>query len=81
MNHIEQIKSHSRRLPEILQKEVLDFVFFLEARYLREQADLPPPPHSVSDRELEQACGVLKASHGVSLEEMDSAIRERGGKL
>ena len=37
MKHLEKIEAHSRRLPESLQKEVLDFVCFLESRYMREQ--------------------------------------------
>jgi hypothetical protein len=35
----------------------------------------------LTDAELEQACGILKASHGVSLEQMDAAIKTRGGQL
>jgi hypothetical protein len=33
MNHLNEITTHSQRLPENLQKEVLDFICFLEARY------------------------------------------------
>ncbi len=81
MKHLEQIEAHSRRLPEPLQKEVLDFVCFLEARFLREQAHRNAPRNLVSDHEVDRACGVLKATHGVTLEEMDAAIRKRGGEL
>ena len=81
MKHLEQIEEHSRRLPESLQKEVLDFVCFLEARYLREQSRQDTNLNPVSDQEIEQACGVLKATHGVTLEEMDAVIRQRGGQL
>ena len=35
----------------------------------------------ITDAELEQACGILKAPVGVSLVEMDAAIKSRGGKL
>ena len=81
MKHLEKIEAHSRRLPESLQKEVLDFVCFLEARYLRGQGRQFDHRNPVSDREVEQACGVLKATHGVTLEEMDAVIRKRGGQL
>ena len=81
MQHIEKIEAHSRRLPESLQKEVLDFVYFLEARYLGEQGRQITRSSPLSDREIERACGVLKATHGVTLEEMDVAIRKRGGEL
>jgi hypothetical protein len=81
MKHIEKIEAHSRRLPESLQKEVLDFVCFLEARYLGERGRQYTRRTPVSDREVERACGVLKATHGVTLEEMDAAIRKRGGEL
>jgi hypothetical protein len=78
MNHLELIALHSRKLPESLQKEVLDFACFLEARYA-EQTEAPS--HAVSEADIKQACGVLKAPHGVTLEEMDAAIRARGGRL
>ena len=80
MKHLEEIEEHSRRLPESLQKEVLDFVCFLEARYLVETSRQPTDRSPISDRELEQACGVLKATHGVTLEEMEAIIRQRGGQ-
>jgi len=81
MEHVEDIAEHSRRLPEPLQKEVLDFACFLEARFLREQAQRKTPRNPLSDQEVDKACGVLKATHGVTLEEMDAAIRKRGGEL
>lgn len=78
MTHLELITVHSRRLPESLQKEVLDFVRFLEARYAEPSETAPD---SIREDDVERACGILKASHGVTLEEMDAAIRARGGRL
>lgn len=78
MKHLAQIEAHSRRLPESLQKEVLDFVCFLESRYLEDQGRHRKP---IRDEEVEQACGVLKATRGVTIEEMDTVIRQRGGQL
>lgn len=31
--------------------------------------------------DIESACGILQASHSVSLEQMDAAIKQRGGSL
>ena len=81
MKHLEKIEEHSRGLPESLQKEVLDFACFLEARYLRDRSQHDSFRTPISDQDIEQACGVLKASRGVTLEEMDAAIQKRGGEL
>ncbi|MFU8788325.1 MAG: hypothetical protein ACNA7G_04795 [Methylobacter sp.] len=32
-------------------------------------------------QEIEQACGILQASHGLTLEQMDEVIRKRGGEV
>ena len=79
MNHLNEIKTHTQRLPENLQKEVLDFICFLEERY----SFKPITQHSnqLFDEKIEQACGILQAPHGVSLEQMDEAIKKRGGSL
>jgi hypothetical protein len=79
MNHLNEITTHSQKLPENLQKEVLDFIFFLEARYsfkpkLQER-------HELTDEEIAQACGILQAPHGITLEQMDEAIKKRGAGL
>ncbi|MDD5271214.1 MAG: DUF2281 domain-containing protein [Methylovulum sp.] len=79
MNHINAITTHSQCLPEYLQKEVLDFICFLEARYLFPTATAQG--NELTDAEIEQACGILTAPHGVSLEQMDEAIKSRGGSL
>jgi hypothetical protein len=79
MNHIHEINTQCQRLPEDLQKEVLDFIFFLESRYTLKRSGQTGPV--LTDAELEQACGILKAPHGVSLEQMEDAIKKRGGDL
>jgi Protein of unknown function (DUF2281) len=76
MNHINEITSHSQRLPENLQKEVLDFICFLERRYsfkseIQNKTEF-------TDEEIEQACGILQAPYGITLEQMDEAIKKRG---
>ncbi|MEI6069586.1 MAG: DUF2281 domain-containing protein [Methylococcaceae bacterium] len=79
MNHLNEITAHSQRLPESLQKEVLDFVCFLEARY-----SFKPKTQNrneLTDKEIDQACGILQAPHGITLEQMDAAIKNRGGSL
>lgn len=79
MNHIHEINTQCQRLPEDLQKEVLDFIFFLESRYAPNRGTQTGPV--LSDVELEQACGILNAPHGVSLGQMEEAIKKRGGDL
>ncbi len=79
MNHIHEINTQCQRLPEDLQKEVLDFIFFLESRYAPNRGTQTSPVST--DAELEQACGILKAPHGVSLTQMEEAIKKRGGDL
>jgi hypothetical protein len=79
MNHINAITTHSQHLPEHLQQQVLDFICYLESRYsfatpTKINSDTP-------DADIEQACGILTASHGVTLEQMDAAIKKRGGSL
>jgi hypothetical protein len=68
MNHIQEISAQCQTLPEGLQKQVLDFIYFLEARYTQKQST--EDVSDLTDPELEQACGILKASHGVSLEQI-----------
>jgi Protein of unknown function (DUF2281). len=77
MNHIHEINTQCQRLPEDLQKEVLDFIFFLESRYAAKRSR--QTNRVLTDAELEQACGILKAPHGVSLAQMEDAIKKRGG--
>ncbi|SJM89725.1 DUF2281 domain-containing protein [Crenothrix polyspora] len=79
MNYIHEINTQCQRLPEDLQKEVVDFIGYLATRY-----QLNPINQSqlaLSDTELKQATGILKAPKAVSLEEMDRVIKNRGGRL
>jgi len=79
MNHLNEITTHSQKLPENLQKEVLDLICFLEARY----SPKPITQHNnqLTDEEIEQAYGILQAPHGITLQQMDEAIKKRGGSL
>jgi len=79
MNHLNEITTHSQRLPENLQKEVLDFICFLEERYSFKS--VTQYKHELTDEEIEQACGILQAPHSITLEQMDEAIKKRGGSL
>ncbi|MDD5580277.1 MAG: DUF2281 domain-containing protein [Methylobacter sp.] len=79
MNHLNEITTHSQGLPKNLQKEVLDFIYFLEDRYSAKS--IMQRNHELTDEEIEQACGILQAPHGVTLEQMDEAIKKRGGSL
>lgn len=79
MNHLNEITTHSQKLPENLQKEVLDFICFLETRY----ATKPKAQDSneLTDEEVEKVCGILNAPIGITLEQMDEAIKIRGAGL
>jgi hypothetical protein len=79
MSHLNEITTHSQRLPEDLQKEVLDFICFLEERYSFKS--VTQIKHEITDEEIEQACGILQAPHGITLQQMDEAIKKRGGRL
>ena len=79
MNHLNEITTYSQKLPENLQKEVLDFICFLEDRY--SSTSVTQHKHELSDEEIEQACGILQAPHSVTLEQMDETIKKGGGKL
>jgi hypothetical protein len=79
MNYIQEINMQCQRLPENLQKEVVDFIGYLSMRYKlnpidQECADL-------TDEDLKQATAILKAPRSVSLDQMDAAIKQRGGRL
>jgi hypothetical protein len=72
MNHLNEITTHSQRLQEKLQKEVLDFICFLEERYSFKS--ITQHKYKLTDEEIEQACGILQAPpHGITLEQMDEA--------
>lgn len=79
MNYIDEINIQCQRLPENLQKEVVDFIGYLAMRY-----QLNPTSQEgidLTDEELKQATAILKAPRSVSLEQMDAAIKQRGGRL
>lgn len=79
MNHLNEITVHSKKLPENLQKEVLDFIYFLESRYSSKPKI--KDNDEITDEEIEQACGILQASRGITLEQMEETIRKRGAGL
>jgi hypothetical protein len=84
MNTAELIYQESKELPEFEAKEVLDFVAFLKAKRQRLKVSMNSKnlqPTKLTDAEIEQACGILTAPHGVSLEQMDEVIKRRGGHL
>lgn len=79
MNHLNEITTHSQRLPENLLKEVLDFICFLEERY-----SFKPKTQNrnqLTGKETDQVYGILQAPNGITLEQMDEAIKKRGGGL
>lgn len=45
MTTLEQIITHSQKLPESLQNEALDFITFLEKKYLSDSANISYEPH------------------------------------
>jgi len=57
MNHLDEITTHSQRLSENLQKEVLDFIYFLEERYSFNS--VTQHNKQLTDEEIEQTCGIL----------------------
>ena len=73
MNHIQEINTQCQTLPEELQKQVLDFIYFLEARYTQNQSS--KGVSALNEAGLEQAKGIIKSSQGVSLEQMNHKKR------
>lgn len=71
MNYIAEIHDQCQSMPVALQKQVLDFICFLKTRYR----------HKPIKASTDQACGILKAPHGVSLTDRDTAISKRGSQL
>ena len=57
MNHLNEITTHSKKLPENLQKEVLDFICFLKDRYSFKS--ITQHKYKLTDEEIEQACGIF----------------------
>jgi hypothetical protein len=82
MTTLEQIIIHSQKLPETLQNEVLDFITFLEAKYLSQstQMDTDTPIEQLVAEHGEQtkqqaSTQTLTANHSV----WPSAIRDLAG--
>ena len=59
MTLLEQIHTHTARLTPDLQREVLDFVAFLEARRSPVPAAVEPDGATVSCLDLAQAAGLV----------------------
>jgi len=79
MNHLDEITTHSQRLSENLQKEVLDFIYFLEERYSFNS--VTQHNKQLTDEEIEQACSILHTPHCITLLQMDEAVKKSGGSL
>ena len=62
------------KLPNEAQRQVIDFIEFMKARYQK-------PKSEKNTDTIESSFGLLTANHSVSLEEMDKAIETEGGKL
>lgn len=60
------------KLPSEAQRQVIDFIEFMKARYQKPK----PIPEELS---IESSFGLLKAQHTVTLEDMDKAIQVVGG--
>lgn len=61
-------------LPSEAQRQVIDFIEFMKARYQKTQLD-----NDTSS--IEGSFGLLKANRTVTLAEMDKAIETEGGAL
>ena len=69
------IEKKFKLLPDNLQSEVLDFVDFLLTKKTNLNTD------NNKNNDTENACGILQASHSVSLEQINAVIKQRGGHL
>ncbi|PWR00603.1 DUF2281 domain-containing protein [Leucothrix pacifica] len=61
-------------LPTEAQRQVIDFIEFMKARYQKTKSE-----NKTSS--IEDSFGLLKASRTVTLDEMDMAVETEGGKL
>lgn len=61
-------------LPPDAQKQVIDFIAFIKSRYQAGKDRLGKPG-------VEKSFGAVKVKKRVTLEQMDAAIRQRGGAL
>ena len=62
------------KLPNEAQRQVIDFIEFMKARYQKQKFEK-------ESEKIENSFGLLTATHTVTLEEMDKAIEVEGGKL
>lgn len=62
------------RLPNEAQRQVIDFIEFMKARYQENKIEKGPDG-------IESSFGLLTADNSVTLEEMNEAIESEGGKL
>jgi hypothetical protein len=49
--------------------------------FMPRRQDNFPQENELTAADIEQACGILTASHGVTLAQMDETIKKRGGSL
>ena len=61
-------------LPPDAQRQIIDFIAFIKSRYQIGKDKL-------SKSNTEKSFGVIKVKKRVTLEQMDEAIRQRGGTL
>ncbi|QLQ32158.1 MAG: hypothetical protein HZT40_11830 [Candidatus Thiothrix singaporensis] len=61
-------------LPPDAQQQVIDFIAFIKLRY-PSRKDAPDKP------DVGRSFGAIKVKKRVTLEQMDEAIRQRGGEL
>lgn len=69
-----EILQDYEKLPSEAQRQVIDFIEFMKARYQKQKTERD----AVS---IESSFGLLTAEHSVTIEEMDKAIETEGGKL
>ncbi len=73
-SHINENSVLSVKLPKEWAEKDVNVVLVLELlSQLKESA--PKEEHELTDAEIEQACGILTASHRVTLAQMDEAIK------
>ena len=61
-------------IPDSLQHHKIEVTFKLLDS--KESSNLPK-----KNTDINSLCGILKAPHTITLEQMDNAIKKRGGKL
>ena len=69
-----EILQDYEKLPSEAQRQVIDFIEFMKARYQKQKAEK-------NSSSIENSFGLLTAEHSVTIEEMDKVIETEGGKL